>query len=51
MNLPVNATCKEIVMNYWVKLSVVFLVLLAIGLVACEGETVAFEDMEWGLES
>lgn len=38
-------------MNYRVRLSVIFLVLLAIGLVACKGGTVAFEDKEWLLES
>jgi len=38
-------------MNYRVKLSVIFLVLLAIGLVACKGGAVAFEDKEWVLES
>ena len=38
-------------MNYRVKLSVIFLVLLAIGLVACKGGAVTFEDKEWVLES
>ena len=38
-------------MNYRTKLSVTLLVLLAIGLVACKGGTVAFEDKEWVLES
>jgi len=38
-------------MNYRVKLSVIFLVLLAIGLVACKGEAVACEDKRWVLES
>lgn len=38
-------------MNYRVKLSVIFLVLLTIGLVACRGGAVAFEDKEWVLES
>ena len=38
-------------MNYRVKLSVISLVLLAIGLVACKGGAVAFEDKEWMLES
>ena len=38
-------------MNYRAKLSVILLVLLAIGLVACKGGAVAFEDREWLLES
>lgn len=33
------------------KLSVMLLALLAIGLVACKGGTVNFEDKEWALES
>jgi heat shock protein HslJ len=37
--------------NYRAKLSVIIVVLLAIGLVACKGEVVAFEDNEWLLES
>lgn len=38
-------------MNYRVKLLVILLVLLAIGLVACKGGVVNFEDREWLLES
>jgi heat shock protein HslJ len=34
-----------------VRLSVIIVVLLAIGLVACKGEVAAFEDKEWLLES
>jgi heat shock protein HslJ len=51
VNLPVNAICKEVGMNYRAKLSVIFLVLLAIWLVACKGGSVAFENKEWVLES
>ena len=38
-------------MNYRAKLSIIFLVLLTIGLIACKGGAVAFEDKEWVLES
>jgi len=38
-------------MSYRVKLSIIFLVLLTIGLIACKGGVVAFEDKEWVLES
>ena len=38
-------------MDYRAKLSVILLALLAIGLVACKGGTLNFEDKEWALES
>lgn len=38
-------------MNYKMKLSITLLLLLVIGLVACKGGGVAFEDREWVLES
>jgi heat shock protein HslJ len=38
-------------MNYRAGLSILFLVLLAIGLVACKGGATAFENREWVLES
>ena len=38
-------------MNHRVKLTILFLVLLTIGLTACDGGATAFEDKEWVLES